>query len=58
LEVTVLRFVRIALLVAVPFVAAAAFAGCNDDTTNTTVDMSTPVSSPDLKTPADLAQHD
>lgn len=59
LEVPVLRFVRIALLVSVSFVAAATVAGCNDDTTNTNTDMQTPVTLDMAKAPADLREtHD
>jgi hypothetical protein len=44
LEVFVLRFVRIALLITVSFVAGAAISGCADDTTNTNDnDMAVPV---------------
>ena len=44
LEVFVLRFVRIALLITVSFVAGASISGCADDTTNTNAnDMAVPV---------------
>ena len=59
-----LRFVRIALLVSVSFVAGATIVGCSDDTTNTNaIDMTastgdlSPAKSTDMAS-HDLAEHD
>ena len=52
------RIIRIALIALVPMVAAAAFAGCDDDTAPTVQDLTVTVR--DLAVPPDLtnAEHD
>ncbi len=55
-----LRFVRIALLVSVSFVAGATIVGCSDDTTNTNANDMTASTTGDLSLAksTDMASHD
>lgn len=54
-----LRFVRIALLISVSFVAGATIVGCSDDTTNTNAnDMTASTGDLSLAKSTDMASHD
>jgi hypothetical protein len=55
----VLRFVRIALLISVSFVAGATIVGCSDDTTNVNaIDMTASVGDLSPAKSTDMASHD